>query len=136
MTKFKRDIDVNCSFCGNHPETTQHLFWICTHSKTFWKDFCSFIMKELYKDFTLKWENIVFCFFRKQSKEDMFFIINLLIVQAKFYIHKCKYIKQKPAFKHFYCDMLSYIKLISGSLNKKAMKTRNICITYNLFECM
>lgn len=44
MTKFKRDIDVNCSFCGSHPETVQHLFWTCLHSTSFWKDFCKFII--------------------------------------------------------------------------------------------
>uniref|UniRef100_A0A1A8GMK6 Reverse transcriptase domain-containing protein n=1 Tax=Nothobranchius korthausae TaxID=1143690 RepID=A0A1A8GMK6_9TELE len=136
MTKFKRDIDVNCCFCGSHPETVQHLFWICSHATTFWKDFSRFIIGQLYKDFILKWENVVFCFFRKHRKEDVYFVINLLIILDKFYLHKCKYSNQKPNFKHYYNDTLSYIKLISGSLNKKALKTITICTTYNLFGCV
>ena len=135
MTTFKKDIDVNCSFCGSHSETVQHLFWICSFSTTFWKDFSSFIIGQLYKDFTLKWENVVFYFFRRHRREDIYFIINLLIVLAKFYLHKCKYCNQKPIFKHFYNDTLSYIKMISGSLNKKAIKTISICTTYKIFEC-
>lgn len=50
--------------------------------------------------------------------QHVFFIINLLIIRAKFYLHKCKYSKHKPNFKHFYNDILAYIKIISGSLNK------------------
>lgn len=53
--------------------------------------------------------------------QHVFFIINLLIIRAKFYLHKCKYSKHKPNFKHFYNDILSYIKIISGSLNKTSV---------------
>lgn len=137
MTKFKKDINVNCGFCGSHPETpytVQHLFWICSHAKTFWKDFSTFITGQLYKDFTIKWENVVFCFFRRQK--NVYFIINLLIILAKFYFHKCKYSCQKPNFKHYYNDTISYIKLISGSINKKAIRTITLCTNYRLFGCM
>ncbi|CAI5682440.1 unnamed protein product [Oreochromis niloticus] len=114
MTKFKRDINVNCGFCGSHPETVQQLFWICSYATTFWKDFSRFIAGHLYKDFTVKWENVVFCFFRRQKKDDVYFIINLLVILAKFYFHKCKYSNQKPNFKHYYNYVLCYIKLIRG----------------------
>lgn len=55
--------------------------------------------------------------------QHVFFIINLLIIRAKFYLHKCKYSKHKPNFKHFYNDILSYIKIISGSLNKTSVNS-------------
>uniref|UniRef100_A0A8C5H190 Reverse transcriptase zinc-binding domain-containing protein n=1 Tax=Gouania willdenowi TaxID=441366 RepID=A0A8C5H190_GOUWI len=120
MTKFKRDIDVNCCFCGTHPESVQHLFWSCSHSRIFWKDFSQFIIVHLYKDFSLKWEDIVLCFFRNYSKENAFVLINLMIILAKYYIHKCKYTSQKPTFIHFHCDIINYINLIKKSKNKKA----------------
>lgn len=112
VTKFKRDINVNCGFCGSQPETVQHLFWICSYTRTFWKDFSRFIAGHLYKDFTVKWDNVVFCFFRRQKERCLLY--NKLFILAKFYFHKCKYSNQKPNFKHYYNDVLCYIKLICG----------------------
>ncbi len=28
LSKFKKDIDINCSFCSLHLETVPHIFWI------------------------------------------------------------------------------------------------------------
>lgn len=112
VTKFKRDINVNCGFCGSQPETVQHLFWICSYTRTFWKDFSRFIAGHLYKDFTVKWDNVVFCFFRRQKERCLLYY--KLFILAKFYFHKCKYSNQKPNFKHYYNDVLCYIKLICG----------------------
>lgn len=135
MIKFKRDIDANCSFCGDQPETVLHLFWTCSYPSIFWKDLSRYVINHLHKDFVLKWENIVFCFFRKQTKENQYFIINLLIILAKFFIHKCKYSKQIPSFAHFYEDVVSYMKLLYRSKNRKAMKTVNMCTILKIFGC-
>ncbi len=35
LTKFKKDIDVRCSFCKQKPETAVHLFWHCPYASFF-----------------------------------------------------------------------------------------------------
>uniref|UniRef100_A0A3P9JAY0 Reverse transcriptase zinc-binding domain-containing protein n=1 Tax=Oryzias latipes TaxID=8090 RepID=A0A3P9JAY0_ORYLA len=82
MIKFKKDINTDCSFCGDHPETVTHLFWHCLSTQRFWKEFSSFIIIHIFKDFSLKWENVLLCFFRTPKKQKVFFIINLLILLA------------------------------------------------------
>lgn len=114
VVKFKRDINTNCSFCEDHPETVLHLFWYCSHTKTFWQNFSRFI------------------FYKSQSKDKMCFIINLLILLAKFHIHKCKFSTKKTYFVLFLHEVVHYINLISGSNNKKAIKTFNICSSFSL----
>ena len=34
--------DVSCTFCRVSPETVNHLFYECTHTKQFWKDLKNF----------------------------------------------------------------------------------------------
>lgn len=83
---------------------------------------------------TLSWENVVFCFYKCSKKEEkVFFLINLLIILAKFFIHKCKYSSKKSNFIHFLKDVEHYIQLIDSSDNKKAVKTLNICSDLDVF---
>lgn len=37
MMRYIKTLDPNCTFCKEHPETINHLFWNCT-IKTFWKN--------------------------------------------------------------------------------------------------
>ena len=131
MIKFKRDINTYCSFCEDHPETVLHLFWHCPHTRTFWQNLSRFIIDHIYKDFALLWKDVIFCFY-KQSKENIFFIINLLILLAKFHIHKCKFSTKKPSCVLFLHEVEHYFNLISASNNKKAVKTVNIWSSFSL----
>lgn len=85
-----KDINTN-SFCEDHPETVMHLFWYCSHTRTFWQNLSRFIIDYLniYKDFAL------------------------------FHIHKCKFSTKKTNFVLFLHEVGYYINLISGSNNKK-----------------
>ncbi len=38
LSKFKKDIDVNCSFCSLHLETVPHIFWHCSFVRKLWYD--------------------------------------------------------------------------------------------------
>lgn len=38
LKKLKKDINIDCTFCVEHPETVSHLFWHCLHVKQLWKD--------------------------------------------------------------------------------------------------
>ena len=57
---------------------------------------------------------------------DMYFIMNVLILLAKFHIHKCKFISEKTNFISFLHEVVHYVNLISGSNNRKTVKTVNI----------
>ncbi|CAI5637800.1 unnamed protein product [Oreochromis niloticus] len=134
MVKFKRDINTNCTFCGDHPETVTHLFWYCSFTQRFWKEFSSFVIVHILREFSLRWENVLFCFFKFPKRNDKcFFVINLLILLAKFFIHKCKFTNKTPYFCHFFKDVEMYIQSISDSTNKKALKTIYICEFLRVF---
>uniref|UniRef100_A0A669D202 Reverse transcriptase domain-containing protein n=1 Tax=Oreochromis niloticus TaxID=8128 RepID=A0A669D202_ORENI len=134
MVKFKRDINTNCTFCGDHPETVTHLFWYCSFTQRFWKEFSRFVVVHILREFSLRWENVLFCFFKFPKKNDKcFFMINLLILLAKFFIHKCKFTNKTPFFCHFFKDVEMYIQSISDSTNKKALKTIYICEFLRVF---
>jgi len=60
-----------------------------------------FIIDHIYKDYALFWKDVVLCFYRSHSKEKTYFIINLLIILAKFHVHKCKFSAKKPNFVLF-----------------------------------
>uniref|UniRef100_A0A8C8LLL7 Reverse transcriptase zinc-binding domain-containing protein n=1 Tax=Oncorhynchus tshawytscha TaxID=74940 RepID=A0A8C8LLL7_ONCTS len=50
MKKFKENINSNCSFCNDHPETVVHLFWHCMHVRKLWQDI-SRMTKTFLKDY-------------------------------------------------------------------------------------
>ena len=92
LQRFKLDIDVNCSFCNMYPEDVTHLFWNCSHSNHLWKDICTFITRFIDPKFSLCIEHVLFGFFNYTSSQaNQYFIINLIILLAKWHIHKCKY---------------------------------------------
>ena len=102
LLKFKKDICVNCSFCEVSPETMVHLFWQCSYSNKFWKDVSRYIIDNIYSDFALCWENVLLGFVNhKSNKHKEFFVINLIIILAKFHIHKSKFSHKKPLFLIF-----------------------------------
>ena len=136
LSKFKKDIDVNCSFCQQHPETYTHLFWSCEFTYKFWRDFHKFIVDSIYSDFHLYYKNVIFGFHNFNHKDsDAFFFINMFLFLAKFHIHKCKFINRKPELFLLKKELEPYMRTISSSKNTKALKTINICKTLNLFTC-
>jgi len=57
------------------------------------------------------------------SVEKEYYLINLIIILAKFYIHKCKFAKVKRFFCVFMKELEMYFKSIPNAKNKKAIKT-------------
>ena len=99
LVRFKKDIDVSCTFCNMHPETVFHLFWTCQHTRTLWQGICRFILDYIYDAFVLCLNDVLFGFTNyRRELDDVFFLCNLIIFLAKFYIHKCKVLKIKPSF--------------------------------------
>ncbi|CDQ98504.1 unnamed protein product, partial [Oncorhynchus mykiss] len=99
MNKFKENINSNCSFCNDHLETVLHLFWHCIHVRKLWQDISRFIIEHIYEDVTLLWRDVmlgVFTYDRNKLKH--FYVINFIILLAKFHIHKCKFTNKKTHF--------------------------------------
>lgn len=47
------DLDEMCSFCGDAPETTLHLFYVCPLSSVFWGDMEKLILDKTGQTFKL-----------------------------------------------------------------------------------
>ncbi len=134
MQKFKKDINTNCSFCDLYPETVLHLFWHCSYTKKLWANLCRFVIDCINENFSLLWENVVLGFLTyPREEEKCYFLINLLIILAKSFIHKSKFINKKPCFIVFQKEIEIYFKMLKDSSNQKAIKTVNICTLYKLF---
>lgn len=129
--RFRVDIDPMCTFCGNSPETAVHLFWYCRFIKTFWFDFCDFIHINIDKDFILYWKNVLFGCLETRFSSHVY-VCNLLILLAKFHIHKCKFTNRKPLLLVFLKEFKQYISSIFFSDNTKAIKTINLCTLFKI----
>lgn len=136
VKKFKKDIDVMCTFCSMSIETVTHLFWHCPFVQSFWSDICNFIAEKIEKDFKLFWKDVLFGLYdlnRTKTRPNETFIINLIILLAKFYIHKCKFAHSKTSFIAFNIEVKQYVNTIKYSLNQKATKTVKVCKQFDIF---
>lgn len=80
------------------------------------------------------WKMCFFDFLRIDTiYEKWYFLINLNICFAKFYIHKCKFAKVKPHFQVLKKEMELNIQTITSAKNKKAIKTVILCSQFNVF---
>ncbi len=134
LKRFKSDIDTSCSFCDDPNETDMHIFWDCLHTQTFWIEFSNIINRNVLQGFSLLFKDVLFGFFNIQNdKINEYFIINLLLLLAKFHIHRSKFTHQNPLFIVFKKEVQQYIQTISSSKNLKALKTVNLLHLFNLF---
>ncbi len=133
MQKFKNDTDVNCSFCSVQPETVNHIFWHCNYTERLWKDIAKCISDKLYMNFNLHFEHVIFGFHSDTTEDlDKVFVINLVLLYAKFHIHRAKFAGDKPIFSVFYKCFELYLQSLTPLENKKAIKTKNICEKFNI----
>ncbi len=136
MKKFKSDISSSCSFCDDSIETVVHLFWHCPFTKKFWQDDVSFIRSNIYNDCIRFWKDAVLGFIEyEESKRKQFYVVNLILLLAKFHIHRCKYSNSRPHFV-FMKEFEQYLSLIQLSKNKKALKTESTCNSFPTFNDM
>ena len=97
LLKYKIDIDTDCSFCGNGEETIPHLFWDCRYSHVFWIDVNNFICSYLKSSIKLNIQKVLFGLSTAdESNADKRYVINLLLLYAKFHIHCTKFADQRP----------------------------------------
>ncbi len=127
---------MKCNFCHEHTETVTHLFWLCSIVKSFWVNICNFIADNTDKGFVLCWRNVLFGLLDSnlhEEKSHLIYMINFVIIMAKFLIHECKFIGRKPCFIAFYNEFRQYIRSIQHSQNQKAIKTLTAFESFNIF---
>ena len=133
MQKFKKEIDVSCSFCLVQPETVNHIFWNCSYTKGFWRDVAKCISDKLDMSFDLQFEHVIFGFLSDTTVDlHKAFVVNLILLYAKFHIHKAKFAGDKPTFISFYKCFELYLQSLGPLENKKAIKTKNSCEMFNI----
>lgn len=87
-----------CAFCNLQSETV-HLFWFCTYTKVLWSFFSTFVIDSIDSNFSLFWENVLFDFIDSDNNsEKTIYFINLLLLLAKYHIHKAN----SPIINHFF----------------------------------
>ncbi len=97
----------------------------------FRQDICQFIVKFIHNDFELFFKDVLFGIFTSEKQYgNIYFLCNLIILLTKYFIHKCKVMKITANVSFFQEDIKLYIKSLSTSCNKKAIKTLNVCNLY------
>lgn len=132
LERFKIDMDFLCVFCGRETETIQHLFYKCAYSKIFWMDIQHFIRRITGQAITLQEKDIFIYFENNKMDKDIVFFIQLILLMAKFHIHKKKWTESKPSLEHFIQEIRQYATSIKDSKNNKAMKTNCIFERLNI----
>ncbi len=135
LVKFKSDIDFSCSVCVSCHETVVHLFWHCPFVKIFWQNVCDFLVQNIDSHFVLFWKYVLFGILENSREKHIHvYMINLILLYAKFHIHKCKFCsKKKLVFFSFRKEMEHYIDTIRFSMKQKVIKTVKVCKRFNFF---
>ncbi len=106
-----------CVFCKGDIETTEHLF-TCSQTQLFWKFFIDWLKRKNSAIPELDYNSITFGVILKDKQLDL--MINVLLILAKFFIHKAKYLKIPPVFTCFLNEFHLYIKSLKFMKSKLA----------------
>lgn len=71
----------------------------------------------------IKKRDAIFYYDKNDIEKSHAFILNLLILLGKFYIHKCKWIERIPNISHFKAELKIYFGTLQRLSNRKATRT-------------
>ena len=98
LFRFKMIDSPLCAFCQREVESSEHLFFHCNGTKSFWQLLCSWMSEQKVISTPLTLEIVIFGAFN--IVED-FHILNHIILLAKCYFYKCKLNIIHPSLKVF-----------------------------------
>lgn len=124
ISRFVKNIDVKCVFCNAEEETLKHLFFECQFSQIFWKKIENYIFIQSNIPINLEAKDVLLYYKNKERKIQH--LTNLIILMAKFHIHKAKFSKARPFFPVFETEFKNYIECIKMIDNKKCLHTINL----------
>ena len=105
-------VDSNkCNFCLSEKDTIQHYLWECVHVQVFWNDFVQFLKEKCIHCERLNLNpTLVLLGNDKKTKTDA--CLNDILLNAKFFIYKCKLKKNvKPNMHVFVNDIKLMYKI-------------------------
>ncbi len=93
---------------------------------------CLFFVKHRTNiELQLKEKDVLF-FYEYTVDFKIWYIVNLLIIYGKLFIHKCKWAVKKTNFTHFKTEISHYLYTLKETRNNKAKKTVNYFEALNL----
>lgn len=108
-----------CTFCKNHDETIEHVFYECCHIQAFLHEF--FVrLKRVFHDINIDKKNILLGYPEYSS------LLNLLVIIVKNYIYKCKLDEKLPNISGVKQKILHYksLDMYNGTQNNVIHKTQ------------
>ena len=88
--------DDLCAFCKCESETMQHLFYYCSYSISFWKDFESYYLSLLQQQIHLNLKDILIGLLTPELP-----FLNYLLLIGKIYLWACRRNKELPSIRGF-----------------------------------
>ena len=96
LSKIKMTDSPQCTFCKNEIESLEHLFYNCEMTRSFWVALRSWLVEY---NINLKPSSVFNVLLGIFNAGEDFVIVNHLILEAKFYIYRCKLNGVKPAMR-------------------------------------
>ena len=87
----------NCNFCDSHPQTLIHLFLKCINVTSLWNEIFTWLKSKNIRQCKLTDEEICF----GTLHLDQFYLVNTIILHAKYFIFVCKVQNTSPLFMSF-----------------------------------
>lgn len=122
----------SCSFCDGDIESTEHLFFECMYCKALWEDVHYWLFPKIPNLLEFSKNDIIFGTIQKEKKFEN--ILNIIIILGKFYIHKCRFLKTRPAFVHFHRELCLFFSSVSFMNREQAVKLNNMIDELSLLE--
>ena len=85
-----------CTFCKRESETMQHLFYDCSYSIPFWKDFELYYLSLTQQQIHLNLKDILIGLLTPELP-----LLNYLILIGKIYLWACRRNKELPSIRGF-----------------------------------
>ncbi len=113
--------DNLCTFCEKDTETTDHIFFSCNITQTFWDNIHKW-MKQKITAFPpcISLDNVTFGMILPDKNDEL--SCNVILCLAKFFIHKNKVMRSSPRFAVFINEIKLYLKSLKKITGLKEQK--------------
>ena len=133
VSKFNKEQNHLCEFCGSHSETIHHLLWKCQKVKLFWNELTRMINARCNHSHNFKVdENLILFGFSDTIKTDK--VCNFILLLAKFYIYRSK-VQGNMLSTRVFINEIYHRYCVEKEINKNSTYFGNIWKPYlNLFK--
>lgn len=122
----------SCGFCEKDIETVEHIFFQCEPVQEFWFLFQSWLQSKGIVLHPINVMSIKAGVFMEEKSLD--FLLNNLIVLAKHFIHRCKYLKVKPHINGWKNELKLFTKSLQCMTDKNALKLLSLLDLFMLLD--